>query len=118
MLLHVSHAANHGHLNLLLKTVNTDVVVLAVSVAQGLTRENELWLAFGNGNSFRYLASHEIAAGLGSEMAHTLPMFHALNRFDTVSCFAGHGKKTACLDNLDRSAKTYRRTAEAIIYTK
>jgi hypothetical protein len=30
------HAANHGHHKILLKTVDTDVVVLAVSVAQGL----------------------------------------------------------------------------------
>ena len=36
MLLHVSHAANHGHHKILIKTVDTDVVVLAVSVDQGL----------------------------------------------------------------------------------
>ena len=45
MLLHVSHAANHGHHKILIKTVDTDVVVLAVSVAQGLLPEDELWLA-------------------------------------------------------------------------
>ena len=79
MLLHVSHAANHGHHNILIKTVDTDVVVLAVSVAQGLLPEDELWLAFGTGKSFRYLAAHEIAlaAGLGPERAQALPMFHA-----------------------------------------
>ena len=65
MLLHVSHAANHGHHNILIKTVDTDVVVLAVSVAQGLLPEDEQWKAFGTGKSFRYLAAHEIAAGLG-----------------------------------------------------
>ena len=69
MLLHVSHAANHGHHNIIIKTVDTDVVVLAVSVAQGLLPEDELWLAFGTGKSFRYLAAHEIAAGLGPEKA-------------------------------------------------
>ena len=41
MLLHVSHAANHGHHKILIKTVDTDVVVLAVSVAQGLLPEDE-----------------------------------------------------------------------------
>lgn len=95
MLLHASHAANHGHHKILLKTVDTDVVVLAVSVAQGLQPEDELWLAFGTGKSFRYLAAHEIAAGLGPEKAQALPMFHALTGCDTVSSFAGHGKKTA-----------------------
>ena len=95
MLLHVSHAANHGHHKILIKTVDTDVVVLAVSVAQGLLPEHELWLAFGTGKSFRYLAAHEIAAGLGPEKAQALPMFHALTGCDTASSFAGHGKKTA-----------------------
>ena len=95
MLLHVSHAANHGHHKILIKTVDTDVVVLAVSVAQGLLPEDELWLAFGTGKSFRYLAAHEIAAGLGPEKAQAFPMFHALTGCDTASSFAGHGKKTA-----------------------
>ena len=49
MLLHVSHAANHGHHKILIKTVDTDVLVLAVSVTQGLLPEDELWLAFGTG---------------------------------------------------------------------
>ena len=94
MLLHVSHAANHGH-KILIKRVDTGVVVLAVSVAQGLLPEDELWLAFGTGKSFRYLAAHEIAAGLGPEKAQALPMCHALTGCDTASSFAGHGKKTA-----------------------
>ncbi|KAL8599495.1 hypothetical protein ACOMHN_065946 [Nucella lapillus] len=78
MLLHASHAAQHGHHAILIRTVDTDVVVLAVSLAQELQPEDKLWLAFGTGQSFRYLAAHEIAAGC-----------------DTVSSFARHGKKTA-----------------------
>ena len=69
--------------------------MFAVSVAQGLLPEYELWLAFGTGKSFRYLAAHEIAAGLGPEKTQALPMFHALTGCDTASSFAGHGKKTA-----------------------
>ena len=49
MLLHVSHAANHGHHKILIKTVDTDVVVLAVSVAQGLLPEDELGLHLAPG---------------------------------------------------------------------
>ena len=73
MLLHVSHAANHGHHKILIKTVDTDVVGLAVSVAQGLLPEDELWLEFCTGKSFRYLAAHEIAAGPGPEKAPGTP---------------------------------------------
>lgn len=46
MLLHVTHAARNSHQKIRIQTVDTDVVVLAVAVAQGLQLEDELWLAF------------------------------------------------------------------------
>ena len=95
MLLHVAHAAQHGHSRILIRTVDTDVVVLAVMVAQRLPAEDEVWLAFGTGKSFRYLAAHQIAACLGPEKSCALSMFHALTGCDTSSAFVGHGKKTA-----------------------
>ena len=95
MMLHVSHAARHGHNKIMIRTVDTDVVVLAVSVVHHLQPENELWIAFGTGKGFRYLAAHEIAARLGPDKAQALTMFHSLTGCDTVSSFASHGKKTA-----------------------
>ena len=95
MFLHVYHAVRHGHRKILVQTVDTDVVVLAVSIAQTLPPECELWLAFGTGKHFKYLAAHTIASGLGPEKARVLPVFHALTGCDTVSSFNGHGKKTA-----------------------
>jgi len=94
MLLHASHAARHGHHKIMIRTVDTDVVVLAVSVVQNLQPENELWIAFGTGKGFQYLAAHEVAAGLGPDKAQALPMFRSLTGCDTVSSFASHGKKT------------------------
>ncbi|KAG7160899.1 hypothetical protein Hamer_G007673 [Homarus americanus] len=95
MLLHASHAAQHGHYKILIRTVDTDVVVWVVSVVQGMHREDELWLAFGTGKSFRYLAAHEMAACLGPKKVRALPMFHALTGCDSVYSFSGYGKKTA-----------------------
>ena len=95
MLLHASHASQHGHQKILIRTVDTDVVVLAVYIAQRLPTDNQLWLAFGTGKKFRYLAAHEMTAALGPQKALALPMFHALTGCDTVSSFAGHGKKAA-----------------------
>ncbi|KAK2184977.1 hypothetical protein NP493_242g03033 [Ridgeia piscesae] len=95
MLLHVSHVAQHGHRQMLIRTADTDVVVLAVFAINHLPAGCDLWLAFGTGKSFRYLAAHQIAASLGPEMSCALPMFHALTGCNTVSSFAGHGKKTA-----------------------
>ena len=94
MLLHVTHAAQHGHHQIHIFTVDTDVVVLAVFAINHLPAGCELWLAFGTGKSFRYLAAHQIAASLGPQMSCALPMFHALSGCDTVSSFAVHGKKT------------------------
>ncbi|CAB1429789.1 unnamed protein product [Pleuronectes platessa] len=42
-----AHAARNGHHKIMIQTVDTDVVVLAVAVAQTLQPEDELWLAFG-----------------------------------------------------------------------
>ncbi|KAK0146492.1 hypothetical protein N1851_014183 [Merluccius polli] len=95
MLLHVAHAVQNGHQKIIIQTVDTDVVVLAVAAVQGLNPDVELWLAFGTGKSFRYIAAHGISAALGPEKARALPLFHALTGCDTVSSFAGHGKKTA-----------------------
>lgn len=84
-----THAAQHGDHNIMMWTVDTDVVVLAVSVAQGFQPE-EFWLTFGTGKYFRYLACHELADELGQEKAQALP----LTGRDTVSSVSGHGKKT------------------------
>ena len=64
-------------------------------VAQKLSSQYEIWLAFGKGMNFRYLAAHEMASCLGPERSLALPMFHAMTGCDTVSSFVGHGKKTA-----------------------
>ena len=69
MMLRANHAALHGHLKILIRTVDTDVVVLAVSVAETLGPEYELWLAFGTGKYVRHLAAHKIAIGLGPKKA-------------------------------------------------
>ena len=60
---------DHGHHNIAIRTLDTDVVVLAISVAQTLGPEYELWLAFGTGKHFQYLAAHEMATGIGPRKA-------------------------------------------------
>ena len=43
MMLHVAHATQHGHHQILVRTVDTDVVVLAVMVAETLPAKHEVW---------------------------------------------------------------------------
>ena len=57
MMLHVAHAAQHDHHHILVCTVDTDVVVLAVMVAETLPADNEVWITFGSGKHLRYLAA-------------------------------------------------------------
>ena len=52
MMLHVVHAAQQGHHQMLVRTVDTDVVVLAVMVAETLLANDEIWIAFGAGKNF------------------------------------------------------------------
>ena len=94
ILLHLEDAVRHGNTRVSIHTVDTDVVVLAVASAQRLNI-SELWIAFGAGKSFRFLACHEIARALGPDRCIALPIFHAFTGFDTVSCFSGRGKRTA-----------------------
>ena len=93
MLLHVSHAAQNCHHQMLIRTVDSDVVVFAVFAINHLPAGCELWLAFGTGKSFRYLTTDQIFACLGLEMSCALPMFHALTDCYIVSNLPGHGKK-------------------------
>ena len=94
MLLHMEDAVKQGYTKVSVRTVDTDVVVLAVTAAQRLNID-ELWVAFATGRSFRFLAAHEIAKTLGPNKCRALPFFHAFTGCDTVSCFGGRGKKTA-----------------------
>ena len=94
MFLHTKDAAEKGHRRIMLRTVDTDVVVLAVSTVVSM-ENTQLWIVFGTGKHLRYIPAHEIATSLGAEKAQTLPMFHAFTGCDTVSSFAGKGKKTA-----------------------
>ena len=50
---------------------------------------------FGTGGHFRLIPIHEVAAAVGPRKTAILPLFHALIGCDTVSSFAGIGKKTA-----------------------
>ena len=95
-MIHVGDCAAQGYREVTIRTVDTDVVVLAASVVIPLNI-SELWIAFGTGKTFRYTGAHKIAPNLGRCKAVALPLFHSLSGCDTVSSFTGRGKKT-CWD--------------------
>jgi len=94
MFLHVADALEKGYRKVMIRTVDTDVLILAVYAASFAT-DAEIWLAFGVGKNLRYIPAHQIAKEMGEERSRALPMFHAFTGCDTTSSFAGRGKKTA-----------------------
>ena len=97
-LLHCSYAARNGAKKVAIRTVDTDVVVLALAFFAQLGRE-ELWINFGVGKYVRVIAAHNIASSLGVDKSRALPVFHAITGCDTTSCFSHRGKK--CLGNME-----------------
>ena len=76
MIVHLAHASSI-HKKRMIKTVDTDVVVLAVT-AVVIHNLEELWVAFGTGVHFRYIPAHQVAAALGPSRSKCLPVFHGL----------------------------------------
>ena len=76
ILLHLQDAVQQWYSKVSIRTVDTDVVVLAIASANRLNI-SELWIAFGAGKRFRFIAAHEIAKALGPDRFVALPMFLA-----------------------------------------
>lgn len=94
LLLHVADAVNRGSRKVCVRTVDTDVIVLAIASFEKINPD-ELWVAFGSGASFKYIPIHQLVNTIQPQMCGTLPFFHALSGCDTVWSFSGRGKKTA-----------------------
>ena len=92
MLLNAADSTKQGCKRILVRTVDTDVV-LAVSTANKLTGE-QFMVSFGTGKTFRYLDTTHIGQKLGNDKRDLLPAFQALTGCDITSGFAGRGKRT------------------------
>ena len=91
---HAADMARKGVRKIAIRTVDTDVLVLALSAFEPLELD-ELWLSFGTDKSFRFIPVHQIAACMSLRQRKALPMFHAFTGCDTVSGFGGRTKVTA-----------------------
>ena len=96
--LHVLHSVGEGFENICVRTINTDVLVLAVASVNELKtvegsqcKLDQLWLALGTGKSYRYVPTHSIASQLGPNKSRAPPVIHALTGSDVVSSFCGKG---------------------------
>ena len=94
LLLHAYDAFLNGFKKILIITVDTDVVVIALHHFTKLNVE-ELWIEFGAGKSRRFIPIHVYAKKLGEKLCNGLTFWHALTGCDTVSMFSGKGKRTS-----------------------
>ena len=80
MFLHVADAVKSGFVRIVVRSVDTDVLVLTVTLVQEQTQESiQLWVAFGTGTNLRYVPAHEIASSLGENNALALPAFQVFS---------------------------------------
>ena len=77
----------------MIRTVDTDVVVLAAAHFQGLPNIEQLWIAFETGRDFRHIPIHEIASAICPQMAKGLLFFRAFTGCNVTSYFTNRGKK-------------------------
>ena len=94
LFIHVMDASVNGSKKIMIITVDTDVVVIAIYVFFSLDVQ-ELWIEFGSGMNRRWLPVHLYAYSLGEEICRAIPFWYALTGCDTVSNFASCCKKKA-----------------------
>lgn len=98
IVVHVHHALQEGAESILVRTVDTDVVVILVGKYHDLIGHSptaEIWVAFGMGAHFSFISINRVCSNLGENRSRALPVFHAFTGSDTTSSFYGKGKKTA-----------------------
>ncbi|CAC5397473.1 unnamed protein product [Mytilus coruscus] len=82
----------------IIRTSNTNVIVLCVHYYKHMTHTSELWLQMGNISSVkdgrRFLPIHQLCACLSPTICKLLPAVHALTGCDTTSSLFGVGKQT------------------------
>ena len=68
----------NSHTKVLIRTVDTNVMVLAIRALQLAPINSEIWVAFRSGKTSRYLSAHSFSNTLGRDKSLALSVFHAL----------------------------------------
>ena len=98
LLIHIQDSLETGSTTCLVRTVDTDVLVILISKFHDLVAiypSADIWIAFGTGKDFVHLHVNSICHRLGKERSVALPGFHSFTGCDTTSGFFGKGKKVA-----------------------
>ena len=93
LILHAKHAAA-THNNVIIKSPDTDVLILSIAMQQRI--ENEMFFLTGTGNRCRCIPVSTIANNLGVEVSHCLPGFHAFTGNVIISFSQVHTFHNSC----------------------
>ena len=92
LILYAADPVVQGNRRVSVRTVDTDVVVLAATFFSQM-KPDEMWIAFSTGKNFRFIPIREFVSSLTPKMYSSLLAFHTFTGCDTVSSFGGRGKK-------------------------
>lgn len=97
LVVHVLHSLQQGANSILVRTVDTDVIVILAGTFYDLIVTQplaDIWVAFGMGKHYRFYHINDICASLGEPKSRALPVFHSFSGCDTTSAFKGKSKKS------------------------
>ncbi len=98
MIVHLKNSLENGLSSILIRTVDTDVVVIWIGEFykfQEIYPEVNIWVAFGTGKHFRHYHINTLCEMLGKDKSCSLPPFQAFTGCDSTSFFFGKTKKSA-----------------------
>ncbi|KAG1654719.1 hypothetical protein GQR58_024872 [Nymphon striatum] len=99
LIIHVQNALKNGANTCVVRTVDTDVLVILIGRFHHLltlNKDADVWISFGTGKNFTYYSVNAICGAIGRERSIALPLFHSFTGCDITSCFHGRGKRMAC----------------------
>lgn len=100
IILHVIHALKTGSKTVLVKSVDSDIIVILMyhfEYFQQLSHDCSIYLYYGTGKNKRKLNIRNLYHALGSKLSRALPLFTTLTGCDSTSSIRGRSKKTAFL---------------------
>ena len=101
LVVHMMSALQEGNRSILIRTVDTDVVVILLGKYSDILStypDAEIWIRFGTETSLQNIHLRSVSEKLGVDMSKGLPFFHSFTGCDTVSSFKGKAKKECLAD--------------------
>ena len=87
---HLYDAVKKGATKILVRTVDTDILVILIGLLSNLHPDTHIWIAFGTGKNFVLMQSTRVWGLKSQKLYH-----HAFTGSDTTSHFHGKGEKSA-----------------------